>query len=171
MDRGPFCRERPRGAVSPIGGSLAVCSQLLFHLPRKPESPAGDGPSPHAATQDAPTASPVESATTQTTVFGMVPMLCQIGGESRGAFVSAGASVIFIDAWRKASSGCGPDLAAQGRRDLNSDESEIRKKPATRDCLGWIQSRTIQIVPNFISRIPAGIPTQSVPTECRRPQF
>jgi membrane dipeptidase len=66
------------------GGFAGGLFAAFVPSPRKPESSTGDGPSPSAAAQDPPTASPVELATAQTTVFGMVSLLFRIERESQG---------------------------------------------------------------------------------------
>jgi hypothetical protein len=60
------------------GGFAGGLFATFVPSPRKSESPTGDGPSPGAAAQDAPTASPVELTTAQTTVFGMVSLLFRV---------------------------------------------------------------------------------------------
>jgi hypothetical protein len=124
-----------------MGGFAGGFLPAFVPLPRKPESPSGDAPSLCAATHDSPTASPIESAPAQTTVFGMVSMLFRIAKESQGAYVSAATQCYSSMHGGRRAPGCSPDLAAQGRRDLNAHDSEIRKKLATRGCLGRMSSR------------------------------
>ena len=73
--------DLPKALAGGFAGGLFA---TFVPSPRKSKSPTGDGPSPGPAAQVAPTASPVELATAQTTVFGMVSLLFRIERESQG---------------------------------------------------------------------------------------
>ena len=73
--------DLPKALAGGFAGGLFAA---FVPSPRKPESPTGHGSSPGAAAKLAPAASPIELATAQTTVFGMVSLLFRIARESQG---------------------------------------------------------------------------------------